>query len=408
MQQLRFKMADVQNSNEIKANNVLLESKEPLLFKNILHETKNYSNWDILNWNWKELGNIFADKKLPFRVGKKEKTKDPQWEVGTPIVYKTMNEFLNDAKKESCNWYYFDYKHIREWFKDRPDIVKSFDWKLFDLDFDGSDSTMWIGSEGAHTSCHQDTYGCNIVAQIHGRKLWLLFPPDCSSQMNPSRTPYEESTIYSKYNFFTPSQKEIDAIQTMIGKVKMVILEPNDVLFIPNGWWHYVESLDISLSVNVWIPQPDDCKARLKESLVNLIVNTIGHDLPKAADHPDSSLLESIKYIKLSLKECKNLKGNEMLEPPCKKKKSNIEDDSSFKNLENEYVKFIKTVPNFTNADFEYFLTKNSCMDGLHDEQAEDNLEESDLTVVETLVDAFSHPDIISKVYCVIESKLLK
>ncbi|XP_014228898.1 HSPB1-associated protein 1 isoform X5 [Trichogramma pretiosum] len=169
MQQLRFEMAEVQNSNEIKANNVLLESKEPLLFKNILHETKNYSNWDILNWNWKELGNIFADKKLPFRVGKKEKTKDPQWEVYTPIVYKTMNEFLNDAKKESCNWYYFDYKHIREWFKDRPDIVKSFDWKLFDLDFDGSDSTMWIGSEGAHTNCHQDTYGCNIVAQIHGR-----------------------------------------------------------------------------------------------------------------------------------------------------------------------------------------------------------------------------------------------
>ncbi|CAB0031789.1 unnamed protein product [Trichogramma brassicae] len=91
--------------------------------------------------------------------------------------------------------------------------------------------------------------------------------------------------------------KEIDAIQTMIGNVKMVILEPNDVLFIPNGWWHYVESLDISLSVNVWIPQPDDCKARLKESLVNLIVNTIGHDLPKAADHPDSSLLDSIKYF---------------------------------------------------------------------------------------------------------------
>ena len=80
-----------------------------------------------------------------------------------------MREFLNDSCNESPLWHYFDYKHVKEWFQDKPNIMKSFDWKYFQLDYDGSDSTMWIGSKGAHTNCHQDTYGCNLVAQTHGR-----------------------------------------------------------------------------------------------------------------------------------------------------------------------------------------------------------------------------------------------
>ncbi len=31
--------------------------------------------------------------------------------------------------------------------------------------------TLWIGTEMAHTGCHQDTYGINLVAQLHGHKV---------------------------------------------------------------------------------------------------------------------------------------------------------------------------------------------------------------------------------------------
>lgn len=31
------------------------------------------------------------------------------------------------------------------------------------------ETTLWIGSRGAHTPCHMDTYGCNLVAQVIGR-----------------------------------------------------------------------------------------------------------------------------------------------------------------------------------------------------------------------------------------------
>jgi len=34
---------------------------------------------------------------------------------------------------------------------------------------DGRDSTLWIGTWGANTPCHLDSYGCNLVFQIQGR-----------------------------------------------------------------------------------------------------------------------------------------------------------------------------------------------------------------------------------------------
>ena len=43
-------------------------------------------------------------------------------------------------------------------------------WKHFGFpERGGSDSTIWIGNDGAHTPCHLDTYGCNLVAQVYGR-----------------------------------------------------------------------------------------------------------------------------------------------------------------------------------------------------------------------------------------------
>lgn len=42
-------------------------------------------------------------------------------------------------------------------------------------DRSGKQSTLWIGSQGAHTPCHYDTYGINFVAQIVGRYVMKIF-----------------------------------------------------------------------------------------------------------------------------------------------------------------------------------------------------------------------------------------
>lgn len=78
---------------------------------------------------------------------------------------------LDDLSKKDYkdNWYYFDYKYMHEWFSNESKLLDDFNWKLFGVDKTGRDSTLWIGSKGAHTNCHQDSYGCNLIAQLHGR-----------------------------------------------------------------------------------------------------------------------------------------------------------------------------------------------------------------------------------------------
>ena len=95
-----------------------------------------------------------------------------------------------------------------------------FSWEKFGLSGrDGADSTLWMGTRGAHTPCHQvsvihhsvrgtgahlissqDSYGCNLVCQLVGAKQWTLFPPSASPLLSPTRVPYEESSVYSRVN----------------------------------------------------------------------------------------------------------------------------------------------------------------------------------------------------------------
>jgi len=386
-----------------------LALEEPIVFKNVLK--KEVCKWELLDWSLETLAEKLGDQKLPFRIGQNSKTDHPQWEVDTPVEHKSLKEFLKQVQENqnSSKWFYFDYKYMREWFKEKPDILKSLNWKNFGFDLDGSDSTMWIGSKGAHTNCHQDTYGCNLVAQIHGRKLWLLFSPKCTNLMQPTRVPYEESTIFSKYNFFTPSKKEIQAIESMYGNVKMIVLEPKDVLFIPKGWWHYVESLETSMSINVWLPVKEDCDSRLKETLVHLIANTIGEDVvSKTVNQQDSDLLESIELIESSLAECKKLRENDEMK---NKKISNSNCIKSIlQDLNSKYNNSCFAVPNFTVETLKSFLEKNTIdiSDNNDTEEMDPNEEPTTFEILEAVVDAFCHPDVTSNVSQILKDKFMK
>lgn len=80
-------------------------------------------------------------------------------------------------------------------------VLAAVDWCKFGYpNRNGSDSTIWIGSEGSFTPCHQDTYGSNLVAQIDGVKRWYLFPPSDAEMLRPTRIPYEESSVFCTTN----------------------------------------------------------------------------------------------------------------------------------------------------------------------------------------------------------------
>nr|QNJ44855.1 sHSP28 [Agasicles hygrophila] len=115
-----------------------------------------------------------------------------------------------------------------------------------------------------------DCYGFNLIHQIYGKKMWLLFPPE--ENLMPTRVPYEESSVYSRLNFFSP---KIENFKGLSSKCRKVELSPGDVLFVPHKWWHFVENLNTSIAINVWLPSVHDDKERLKESIVQYTVKQI-------------------------------------------------------------------------------------------------------------------------------------
>lgn len=145
---------------------------------------------------------------------------------------------------------------INSFYPNHKTLHHILDWKDLDPSVLSADNaTIWVGSKGAHTPLHYDSYGRNIVIQLYGHKSWSLWNPSerNMSILSPSRVPYEESSVYADVTKYDP-QLPSD-IQRHSPNMTLA-LSPGDVLYLPKYWWHYVTTeSDISISMNMWIPQ---------------------------------------------------------------------------------------------------------------------------------------------------------
>lgn len=101
-----------------------------------------------------------------FETGKLFNNQFPQWERCRQSMRLTVSEFLKQFHESSHpeTWAAYSYKHFKYLPKKCREGVS-----FATLGFDQEDISFWLGSKGAHTSCHYDTYGCNIVVQVYGR-----------------------------------------------------------------------------------------------------------------------------------------------------------------------------------------------------------------------------------------------
>ncbi|KAK2532407.1 Hspbap1 [Columba livia] len=251
---------DVKPFTPEKTKEIVMSLQQPAVFCNMV------GDWPALRWNVKYLSAVLDGKTIQFRLGLKTADLVPQFETRCSYVEATLEEFLAwscgqppslsgpfSCYEYSKYWAYADYKYIARIFEDKPEIFQDIRWSDFGFPGrGGKESTLWIGSEGANTPCHLDSYGCNLVLQVQGRKRWHLFPPGDTSFLYPTRIPYEESSIFSKVNVANPDLKRFPEFRNTTAHV--VTLNPGQVLLVPRHWWHYVESIDpITVSINSWI-----------------------------------------------------------------------------------------------------------------------------------------------------------
>jgi hypothetical protein len=145
-------------------------------------------------------------------------------------------------------------------------------------------ATIWFGPAWTISPLHHDPYH-NILCQVVGKKYVRLYSPHYSSQLFPrsSREPAPHTQVTASHDpaantrdpeegqesptidMSNTSKIDISAIETSphedwddvypgFSDIPYVecILSPGDALYIPIGWWHYVRSCSVGISVSYW------------------------------------------------------------------------------------------------------------------------------------------------------------
>jgi Cupin-like domain len=100
---------------------------------------------------------------------------------------------------------------------------------------------MWLGPGGTVTPLHHDVM--NILnVQVNGRKRFILVDP------LHTRYVYNDDGVYSMVDAANPDYSRFPLYAH--ADPITIVLEPGDALFIPVGWWHHVESLELSVSLS--------------------------------------------------------------------------------------------------------------------------------------------------------------
>lgn len=100
---------------------------------------------------------------------------------------------------------------------------------------------FWFGPAGTVTPFHHDLTN-NFMAQIIGRKRVLLIAPCEVNRVANVRHCFSE---------VDGRRIDLQRFPAMAGvPVLDVELAPGEILFLPVGWWHFVEALDVTVTVS--------------------------------------------------------------------------------------------------------------------------------------------------------------
>ncbi len=100
---------------------------------------------------------------------------------------------------------------------------------------------LWFGPRGTVTPLHYDVMNVLLV-QVSGEKAITLAPPEVMPLM------YNRTGVFSDVDFTVPENKRFPLFADV--EFRSGVLRPGDALFIPVGWWHFIRSLSVSISLS--------------------------------------------------------------------------------------------------------------------------------------------------------------
>jgi hypothetical protein len=111
---------------------------------------------------------------------------------------------------------------------------------------------LWMGGKPTATTLHYDS-NHNLLVVLRGMKQVQLLSPSATAQLDP-RPIYTGGANHSGLQ--VPAEPEelfrVPRIHKAPPRPWVARLEAGDVLFIPEGWWHQVDSAFRTVALNYW------------------------------------------------------------------------------------------------------------------------------------------------------------
>ena len=130
------------------------------------------------------------------------------------------------------------------------------------------EALFWMGQRGTITPMHSDPHA-NVVILVRGAKKFTLASPAWSTHLYPESVTsptfwYSQVGDIGRFDI-AGSGERFPKFRAV--RLHSLHLRAGDALFIPAGWWHHVENLDTSISINYFFSAP--VTTRLSQQLMN-------------------------------------------------------------------------------------------------------------------------------------------
>ncbi|RLN23834.1 uncharacterized protein C2845_PM07G24600 [Panicum miliaceum] len=113
-----------------------------------------------------------------------------------------------------------------------------------------SSINFWMNGAHLRSSTHYDPHH-NLLCVLAGCKKVTLWPPSASPFLYPMPV-YGEASNHSSVSIEEPDYSSYTRARCMKEYSERVTLNCGDVLFIPEGWYHQVDSDDLTIAINFW------------------------------------------------------------------------------------------------------------------------------------------------------------